>query len=162
MVGELERRRRIIAEVADLYAWIDSHLRQNPAGEGSCTACGACCDFPAYDHRLFVTPPELMYLAAKLDAAALKPMPGGQCPYQLGRDCTVHEHRFAACRTFCCKGDPAFQSELSEAAVKRLKTICERFNIPYRYQDLSTALETFAKSCDHAGGEIASSLRSSQ
>lgn len=144
MVGEPERHRRIIAEVEALYDWIDSQLRQDPRGAGSCRACGACCDFAAYDHRLFVTPPELMYLAAKLDTPQLKGMSGGRCPYQRDLRCTVHEHRFAACRIFCCSGDSAVQSELSEAVVERLKIICDRLEIPYRYQDLATALESLA------------------
>lgn len=144
MVGAPERYRRLIAEMADLYEWIDGQLRQDPGGEGKCDACGACCDFPAYDHRLYVTPPELAYLAAKLNAASLKPMLTGRCPYQHDQRCTVHEHRFAACRIFCCKGDSAFQSDLSEAALKRLKALCERLGIPYRYQDLPAALEAFS------------------
>jgi Fe-S-cluster containining protein len=143
MVGEPERYRRIVAEVADLYDWIDSQLTQNAQRVGSCRACGACCDFAAYDHRLFVTPLELTYLAAKLNTPQLKRMTGGRCPYQHDSRCTVHEHRFAACRIFCCKGNSSFQSELSEAAVKRLKAICEKLGIPYRYQDLSTALSDF-------------------
>ncbi|MBN1507246.1 MAG: YkgJ family cysteine cluster protein [Sedimentisphaerales bacterium] len=130
----------MLAEVAELYEWLDAQLRQDPDGAGRCEACGACCDFPAYDHRLFVTPPELIYLAARLNVSTLKPMLAGTCPYQQGRRCTVHGHRFAACRIFCCKGDSSFQSELSEATIKRLKAICERFEIAYRYQDLCAAL----------------------
>ena len=118
-------------------------LKEDPDRAGQCEACGACCDFPAYDHRLYVTPPELMYLAAKLNATALKPMLAGKCPYQQGSSCTVHEHRFAACRIFCCKGDSAFQSELSEAVLKKLKAVCERLEIPYRYQELPAAIKTF-------------------
>lgn len=144
MVGEPEGRRRLLAEVAALYEWIEAQWQREPGRAGRCNACGACCDFPAYDHRLFVTPPELIYLAAKLDVARLKPMPGGRCPYQQDRRCTIHKHRFAGCRIFCCTGDPAFQSDLSEAALKRLKSLCEEFQIPYRYQDLPTALSTFA------------------
>jgi len=106
----------------------------------------------AYDHRLFVTPPELMYLAAKLDVATLKPMSSGRCPYKQGQSCTVHEHRFAACRVFCCKGDSAFQSELSEIVIGKLKAICERLVIPYRYQDLSIALEAFSRNESDAPG----------
>ncbi len=143
MVGAPERHRRLIAEMADLYDWIDARLKQDPGRTGQCSACGACCDFPAYDHRLYVTPPELMYLAAKLNTTVLKPMTAGRCPYQQGSSCTVHEHRFAACRIFCCRGDSAFQSELSEAALKKLKAICERLEVPYRYQDLPAAIETF-------------------
>jgi Fe-S-cluster containining protein len=143
MVGAPERHRRLIAEMADLYEWIDGQLRQDPDKAGQCSACGACCDFPAYDHRLYVTPPELAFLAAKLRTTGLKPMTSGRCPYQQGQSCTVHQHRFAACRVFCCKGDSAFQSELSEAVLKRLKAICERLEVPYRYQDLAAAIETF-------------------
>lgn len=133
----------MIAEMADLYAWLDDWLKHEPAGAGRCDACGACCDFPAYGHRLYVTPPELMYLAARLDVGELRPMPAGTCPYQQDRRCTIHEHRFAACRIFCCKGDSAFQSELSEAVLKRLKALCERLDVPYRYQELPAAIATF-------------------
>jgi Fe-S-cluster containining protein len=146
MVGEPERRRRLLEEVAAIYNWIDGRLKQDAARAGRCTACGACCDFPAYDHRLFVTPPELIYLAAKLGTQKLKPMPTGRCPYQQGTHCTVHEHRFAGCRIFCCHGGPDFQSELSEAALRRLKALCEEFQVPYRYLDLAVGLAGF--NCD--------------
>lgn len=153
MVGEPERRRRLIEEVAAFYDWIDSQLGQDPARAGGCNACGACCDFPAYDHRLFVTPLELIYLAARLDTNVLKPMTSGRCPYQQGKDCTIHEHRCAACRIFCCQGKPEFQSELSEAALRRLKEICEKYGVPYRYQDLATALGDFnSGTCRSAAG----------
>jgi Fe-S-cluster containining protein len=143
MVGKLERRRRLLEEVAALYEWIDSQVKQDPGRAGRCKACGACCDFPTYDHRLFVTPPELAYLAAKLGTQKLNTMTTGRCPYQQGPACTVHEHRFAACRIFCCDGDPDFQSELSEEALRRLKALCEAFQVPYRYQDLAAALAGF-------------------
>ncbi len=139
MVGEPEGR-RLLDEVAALYHWIDAQIKQDPACAGRCQACGACCDFPAYDHRLFVTPPELMYLAAKLGTPELRPMTTGRCPYQQGPACTVHAHRFAGCRIFCCSGDPDFQSELSEEALRCLKALCEEFGISYRYQDLAAAL----------------------
>ncbi len=54
MVGEPDRRRRLIAAVAALYDWLDEQLRRDPGRAGRCEACGACCDFAAYDHRLFV------------------------------------------------------------------------------------------------------------
>jgi Fe-S-cluster containining protein len=153
MVGEPERHRRVVAEVERLYGWLDSQLKRDLRRAGSCAACGACCDFAEYGHRLFVTPPELMYLATKLDVAQRKPMPGGRCPYQQDSLCTVHEYRFATCRIFCCKGDADFQSGLSEAALKRLKAICERLEVAYRYQDLPTALAAFVTdTCRSAGG----------
>jgi Fe-S-cluster containining protein len=144
MVGEPDRHRRLVAEVAALYDRLDGQLRQDPLRAGQCQACGACCDFAAYGHRLFVTPPELLFLAARLNTAKLLPMPTGRCPYQQDGRCTIHAHRFAGCRIFCCRGKPDFQSMLSEMVVKRLKALCEEFPVAYRYQDLATALGTFA------------------
>jgi Fe-S-cluster containining protein len=143
MVGKLAGHGRLIEEVASLYEWIGEQLRQEAARVGRCNACGACCDFPSYGHRLFVTPPELIYAAARLDVPRLLPMPAGRCPYQQGNRCGIHEHRFVGCRIFHCRGDWAFQGELSEAALKRLKALCEEFRVPYRYMDLPTALHTF-------------------
>jgi Fe-S-cluster containining protein len=144
MVGVPARRRRLVEEVAALYDWLDAQLRQDPGRTGRCEACGACCDFGVYDHRLFVTPPELIFLASRLHTTSLRPMPSGRCPYQQDGRCAIHEQRFAGCRIFCCRGRPDFQSELSEAVVKRLRTLCEEYQLPYRYQDLATALATFA------------------
>ena len=45
-----------------------------------CNACGNCCDFDAYGHRLYITPPELMYLADKIGKENLKPMTGWPLP----------------------------------------------------------------------------------
>jgi Fe-S-cluster containining protein len=144
MVGKPERHRRLIAEVAALYEWIDTQLHRDQARAGQCSACGACCNFASYDHLLFVTPPELIYLAERLGTESLKQMASGPCPYQEAAKCTVHSHRFAGCRIFCCKGNAGFQSELTEAALKKLKALCARFGVPYRYADLATALAAFA------------------
>jgi Fe-S-cluster containining protein len=148
MVGEPDRRRRLVAEVAALYDWLDAQLRQNPDRAGQCEACGACCDFAAYDHRLFVTPPELLFLAARLNTTRLEPMLSGRCPYQQNGRCTIHEHRFAGCRIFCCHGAADFQSELSETVLRRLKALCEDLQVAYRYQDLAAALGTFTAEPD--------------
>ncbi len=144
MVGRPEGHDRLITEVATLYQWIDAQLGQDESRAGRCSTCGACCNFTAYDHLLFVTPPELIYLAEKLGAESLKQMTSGPCPYQEATKCTVHSHRFAGCRIFCCGGDAEFQSELTEATLKRLKAICEQFQVPYRYADLATALAAFS------------------
>jgi len=153
MVGEPHRRRRLGEDVAALYDWIDAQLAQHADRAGHCEACGKCCDFDAYDHLLFVTPPELIYLLENLNADGLKQMESGRCPYQQGTKCSVHEQRFAGCRIFCCTGDADLQSELTEAALKRLKAICERYEIPYRYADLATALAARASDTCRSAGE---------
>jgi hypothetical protein len=53
----------------------------------------------------------------------------------------VHAYRFSGCRIFCCKGDATFQSELTEAAIKKFKALCDELKIPYRYLELPVALK---------------------
>jgi Fe-S-cluster containining protein len=143
MVAECEANSRLIKGVAEIYKRLDSQIRESVHLAGICGTCGKCCDFAQLDHRLFVTTPELIYLAANLDAENVKPMTTGRCPYNIRGKCSVYEHRFSGCRIFSCKGDADFQSRLSESAVKKFKAICEQFQIPYRYTDLATALNDF-------------------
>ena len=160
----MAENKEIIRQVGDIYKWLDEQLISQNALAGVCSICGKCCDFQTYDHRLYVTTPEMTYFADKLagsnviasdlsSVAIAKEeakqsqtleMTTGRCPYQQGGKCTVHPYRFAGCRIFCCKGDPAFQSELTEAVIKKFKAICEKFQIPYRYVDLPTVLNTFS------------------
>ena len=160
MVAECKTNGHLIKKVAEIYKWLDSQINNNSELTGVCSVCGKCCDFAQFDHRLFVTTPELMYLAAYLGAENVRPMTTGRgstprlcsgqaslttgCPYNIGGKCSVYEHRFSGCRIFSCKGDTDFQNRLSETAVKKFKAICEQFQIPYRYTDLATALNGFS------------------
>ncbi|HIJ51721.1 MAG TPA: YkgJ family cysteine cluster protein [Planctomycetes bacterium] len=136
----MKNNSRLLKRVAEIYEWLDQQVRNNDDMSGHCDACGKCCDFESFDHHLFVTPPELMYLAANLGDEKLKAMPTSRCPYQLDGKCTVYEYRFAGCRIFCCNGDSDFQSRLSESVLKKLKSTCTEFQIAYHYTDLATAL----------------------
>ena len=127
---------QLIKTVATVYDWIDS---ENSGSTKSCRACGRCCDFKSYDHRLFVTAPELIYFNSKLPGSDIKPIVAGICPYNIDGKCTVYDYRFAGCRIFSCKGDKDLQSQLTESALEKLKSICRNFNIPYQYTDLKTA-----------------------
>ena len=135
---------QLLKKVAEIYNWLDSQVHHHSELAGVCDACGKCCDFESFDHHLFVTPPELIYLAANLGAEKQKPMITSRCPYNVAGKCTIYEYRFAGCRIFCCKVDTDFQSRLSESALKKFKSICTEFRIPYRYTDLATALNSFA------------------
>jgi len=130
-----------LQEVADIYSWIDKQLGLHSELTGRCEACGRCCDFDAYDHRLYVSTPELAYLAAGLDVEKLRPMTTSRCPYNIDGKCSVYEYRFAGCRIFCCKADADFQSRLTEEALEKLKSICLKYEIPYNYADLASALK---------------------
>jgi len=144
MVEGCEERKRIhrteLRKVAEIYDWIDRQLASVGDLAGQCDACGRCCDFDAYDHRLYVTGPELMYMAAGLNVEKLRTMSSGKCPYNIDDKCSVYEYRFAGCRIFCCKGDADFQSNLTEAVLEKLKLLCTELGIPYQYRDLASAL----------------------
>lgn len=140
MVAGCKANAQLLRRVAEIYGWLNSQIRRNSALAGRCNACGRCCNFSKFDHRLFVTTPEMMYLVANVGVENLKPMTGSGCPYQTNDKCTIYQFRFAGCRIFYCKGDAGFQSVLSESAVKKFKKLCTEFQIPYRYTDLPTAL----------------------
>jgi len=152
MVAGCRTNKRLLERVARIYKWLETQIRYNNELVSQCNACGKCCVFdgPAPDceqgfgHRLFVTPPELMYLIANLGAENIKPMPTNRCPYNVDGKCTVYEYRFASCRIFYCNADADFQSRLSESALKKLKSLCTEFQIPYRYTDLANALNSLA------------------
>ena len=156
MVAGCGTNKQLLEKVAEIYTWLDAKIRDNNKLTDQCNSCGKCCDFgspdqgaaPAieqgFDHRLFVTPPELMYLTANLGAENIKSMPTNRCPYNIDGKCTVYEYRFASCRIFYCKADVDFQGELSESALKKLKSLCTEFQIPYRYTDLADALNSLA------------------
>jgi hypothetical protein len=143
MVGKHRTDSHLINAVAEVYNWLNSQIENHEDLAGQCRACGKCCDFESFGHKLFVTPPELMCLAANLGTENIKPMTTGRCPYNINGKCSVYEHRFSGCRIFSCKGDADFQSGLSESAVKKFKAICKNFQIPYRYTDLATAFNDF-------------------
>ena len=125
---------KIANKVAAIYSQLDEQIKEFPA---DCSACGKCCDFESFGHKLFVSSPEMVYLSRNVD---IKPMPTARCPYQADNKCTIHPHRFAACRIFFCKADEALQNELSEQTLKKFKSLCTEFNLPYRYTDLAAAL----------------------
>ncbi|MBN2594679.1 MAG: YkgJ family cysteine cluster protein [Sedimentisphaerales bacterium] len=139
-----ETSRQLLERVAGTYEWLQKQVCSAGEMAGTCKSCGDCCDFESFDHRLFITPPELMYLTAKLGAENIKPMAGGRCPYNVDNKCTIYEYRFSGCRIFCCNGDADFQSRLSEEALQKLKSICVDFQIPYSYADLATVLNSLA------------------
>ena len=132
--GATETMNRIADEVAKIYSGLDGQLRKYSA---DCSACGKCCDFASFGHKLFVSSAEMVYLNRSVE---IKPMLTARCPYQAADKCTIHPHRFAACRIFFCKADELLQNELGEQTLKKLKSLCEKFNLPYRYTDLAVAL----------------------
>jgi len=139
----MSERERLLKRVAEIYNWLDLQTGHYGDISGGCSACGKCCDFASFDHLLFVTKPELMYLAAKIGDENIRPMAGRRCPYNVEGNCTVYENRFAGCRIFFCKADKDEQNRLSELASGKFKASCEEFGVPYRYGELGEALSGF-------------------
>ena len=127
----------MIEAVEKLYAWIDSQVAET----GNCKACGDCCDFEKFGHRLYVTSVEIAYFTEKMKHD-LRKMDDNICPYRVNGKCTVYPYRFAGCRIFACGRDEDSESDLSEESLKKLKEIGEEFQIPYKYTDLKTALNS--------------------
>jgi len=134
----------LLERVTEVYKWLEEQICSADSTAGKCRSCGDCCDFEGFDHRLFITPPEMIYLAANLGVENVKPMTSSRCPYNNDSKCTIYEYRFSGCRIFCCRGDADFQSNLSEAVLEKLKSICEEFQLPYRYTDLAAGLNSLA------------------
>jgi len=129
----------LIKQVKQIYDWLDTQIKNNRRVKDSCHACGKCCSFEEFGHRLFITTPELYLLNSTVKET--RSMTTDTCPYNKDGKCSIYKHRFAGCRIFFCKADKNFQSVLTENALKKLKQICRQFNIPYRYMDLKTALD---------------------
>ena len=127
----------VLEKIENIYNWIEEKLQNE---DGSCVSCGRCCDFANYDHRLYLTSPELIYFKEKLGTKNIKPMTDGKCPYNIDGKCSVYKHRFAGCRIFFCKAEKDRQSELSEQAIQKFKDLCSQFDIPCHYAKLTTAL----------------------
>ncbi len=130
----------LIARIEDLYQWLNAQGAAMPLTPPGCTACGTCCDFERYGHRLYVTSIEMWYFAHRAGDAGVKPMTEGCCPYLQNHQCTAYDRRFAGCRIYQCRGDQTRQSDLSEAVLVQFKALCEEYDIPYQYMDLATAL----------------------
>jgi len=130
---------QITQEVAEIYSWLDEQIEKKRINR-LCKSCGKCCDFSRFDHRLFITTPELIYFRSKISIDNIKLMTTDVCPYREDSKCTIHPFRFAGCRIFFCKANHKLQSKLAEPVLKKLKSICENYRIAYRYVELKKAL----------------------
>jgi hypothetical protein len=136
----MEKKSDLAKAVEEVYGWIDA---KNAKRGASCNACGQCCCFESYGHRLFVTGVELEHFAEVVGRENVKAMAAGMCPYKEGLKCMAHGHRFAGCRIFTCTGDADVEGRLSEEAIAKFKAIGEKFKVAYRYVELGAGLDSF-------------------
>jgi len=128
---------QIIREVDAVYRWLDEQLAEMVP---SCRACGDCCDFESFGHKLYVTTPELMYFQHHF-GPNIKDMTTGICPYCIDGKCTVYPYRFSGCRIFSCKGDAEKENALCEQAISKFKSLCDEYRLDYHYVSLQAGLE---------------------
>lgn len=126
---------QMIQEVSAIYQTLDKQLA---AMDLSCQACGNCCDFESFGHKLYITTPELIYFAHFISP---KEMTADICPYRVDGKCTVYPYRFSGCRIFSCRGDAEKENALCEQTISKLKTLCNEYGIRYHYVYLKAGLE---------------------
>jgi Fe-S-cluster containining protein len=134
---------RVIEAVDEIYQKLRIQLESS--GQ-SCKACGKCCDFESFGHKLYITTPELYYFKINLvkNKRPILPMTTGVCPYRKDGKCSVYPWRFAGCRIFNCTGDAELQGQLSEKMIHQMKQVCLQEGLSYQYLDLKTALSQTA------------------
>ena len=133
----MQKDAQIIKRVDSVYQWLQSQLSDLSQ---TCAACGDCCDFEAFGHRLYVTTPELLFFQYHLDKP-VKAMTTGVCPYRVEGKCTVYPYRFAGCRIFTCKGDAEKENQICEEIIRKFKSLCNEYRIDYQYLSLQAGLE---------------------
>ncbi len=117
-----------------LYATLDEEL---PRWEFTCSASGNCCDFDSYGHRLYVTALEAEYFFRNAPPERANDDPR-QCPaWGEDRLCQARDARMLGCRTYYCPPYPCgVPEDLHERYGERVKSLHERFRIPYAYKDI--------------------------
>jgi Fe-S-cluster containining protein len=143
---------------AEVRAWLDAAARPEVeaaidavlvmiddavhAMRPHCLASGHCCRFEAHGHRLYASGLEVARCIAICEAEGrgisaadvTAAVERGDCPWQIGRLCTAREGRPTGCRVYFC--DPRVGElvpELAERAHAEIRSIHDRFEIPYAY-----------------------------
>jgi len=123
---------RCFAELEALYKRVDGELGSGRA----CRACGRCCHFDTYGHRLYATYLEALYLVAK-NGPPPGPFDADTCGYQAGDACAAREGRVLGCRTFFCIDAGGENRESYERALAEIRRISDAFRVPWDYRTLA-------------------------
>lgn len=136
-VREAQSCPALLADLAAIYRDVDAELAE--AGQ-TCRACGRCCDFAGYGHRLYVSTAELALLT-KVPPIDPSAPASGRCPYQSGADCTARLNRALGCRVFSCdETTDQFEHDLYARHHDRIRDLHSRHGLAYIYSDLPAAM----------------------
>jgi Fe-S-cluster containining protein len=115
-----------------------------------CLSQGACCRFDRFGHQLWMTGLEVAWCLRQLPSA-----PGvtaiddavrrGECPFLHEGACSVHWARPLGCRAYFCDGaGEGWQEALLESWHGRMRTLHDRLQVPYRYDEWRRLLRVVA------------------
>jgi len=137
-------REDVTAGLVNIYDQLDRAIAER---QPHCDISGRCCRFDTFGHKLYVTGLEVAWLLRQIDNAQheqleLAPLPHMDgCPFQVDSRCSVHAVRPLGCRIFFC--DPtaeAWMSEAYEHFLDALRTLHDKFALPYHYMEWRAAL----------------------
>lgn len=134
----------VVAQLEAIYADV---AREIAARGPACWASGRCCNFAKTGHLLYVTGLEAMYTLSRRDtppasvATSALSLPQidnatqrGDCPFLSANACGVHAIKPLGCRVyFCDRSAQAWQQDLSERGLERIKRLHDEHAIAYRY-----------------------------
>ncbi len=133
-----------------LFARVASAITQHAP---ACWASGRCCNFAAFDHRLYTTGLEAAYTVSRLQPAIHPALTAstlsdalsrGGCPFQSANLCGIHTIKPLACRVFFCdRSSQTWQGPLLESLTTDLRALHDRHAIPYRYAEWRQLLALF-------------------
>ncbi|MEL7088597.1 MAG: hypothetical protein AAGL98_09200, partial [Planctomycetota bacterium] len=147
----------IDSALRELYAELDAAV----AAKGpTCWTSGKCCKFDEFGHRLYVTGLEIAWFLQQVGSTSPEgtnpnepPSSGGirlpqfaehpgACPYQIDGLCSTHTVRPLGCRVFFCQqGTEAWQQDLYETFLRRLRLLHDEHDLEYRYMDWLAGLD---------------------
>ncbi len=139
------------AAVRSLYADLNAAVTERGP---TCWQSGNCCHFRDFGHRLYVTALEVAWFLRHAQpppepAGLALPLLGrtrvGDCRWQVDEACTAHGVRPLGCRVFFCQhGTEAWQQDLYESFLSRLKALHVEHGVAYRYLEWVAGLEEAA------------------
>ena len=131
--------------LAELRRILDAAAAAAAEQAFACRACGRCCRFEEFGHKLYVTPGEL----ALLQSVPITGEPAvGRCPHQVDGKCMARNERALGCRLFFC--DPAAEQWFQgtyELFHERIKRLHRDRALPYAYVEMTFFLVDTRRRC---------------
>ena len=131
--------------LAEIQSILDNALMQIENINPNCNACGNCCDFANFGHRLYVSTGELANLISQEPIDAQIPIENLKCPYQKDNLCLARNARPLGCRLFFCDDKVNLQyQQIYEAYYDKIKQVHLKFSTAYNYLELSAGLKIYS------------------